>query len=501
MGRAGMIELVKEWHWMVSWPLILSGALFGLMFTLKVWEKPRDRAAMIRWLENGAGKAMYRTAMQRLLRRIDWRLSFGEKRRGKGAVQVAWSADLASLLLLFSVTYPIAAFLSHWFAGKPLMLGDLELAPAGTKEARGFAFLWYLSTGVCFFFAFRNNPKPKWHWFIGAFATLFSGLYFAADLGVPSATYGIALFVVPTAVATRLGGAIAGSISGPLAVASAFAVTGMVDVSDQLVTALIALISVLISFVFAILVAKVVRRIEKKNNIIWHTGIFFSVIAQLILLMTVLILFPKEPIGAGVIYLILFLGIFPFFNAIADFASIGLTRYLLRKGLSGWTLKHAILDAFGGVIIFALLGISLISYIHLVRPPDGRMLLDLTGVFAGLQCSLSDYWWLGFMLLSTLLPTLLHLAIGIFTGFLGWLPGWRGQIVAWLRAGGGEDDADGEASDLQGMFAIAALSGLAVASLWLPVLGFYALFRLDHGWLLDRVVGFFHGYARLIGAV
>ena len=68
----------------------------------------------------------------------------------------------------------------------------------------------------------------------------------------------------------------------------------------------------------------------------------------------------------------LILLLLPLFNALFDFASAGLTRYLLRMGLdqkrAAW---RAVLDGLGGIAIFFALGCALIAFFTFVTPADG----------------------------------------------------------------------------------------------------------------------------------
>jgi hypothetical protein len=73
----------------------------------------------------------------------------------------------------------------------------------------------------------------------------------------------------------------------------------------------------------------------------------------------------------------------------------------------------ALLDLVGAAVIFSLLGCGLITYLHYVRPMDGRQLLDLAGLFKELNTDPTQYWWLGFLLL-THVPTILTHTISFF---------------------------------------------------------------------------------------
>lgn len=193
-------------------------------------------------------------------------------------------------------------------------------------------------------------------------------------------------------------------------------------------------------------------------------------------------------------YLMIFLGLFPILNAIADFASVGLTRILLRRGLNGLTWREAIVDAIGGMLIFAALGMAAITWIHLVRPPDGQQLLNLTGLFRDLENNPQDMWWLAFMLGSTLLPTALHAGIGVFTLLLSYPEALRTWVVTQLEEGG---KGSHQAAWLGG----GALAAMLLASIWIPFLLAHTALTANHGWLIGKIVRFFEWYAQAIGAI
>jgi hypothetical protein len=187
------------------------------------------------------------------------------------------------------------------------------------------------------------------------------------------------------------------------------------------------------------------------------------------------------------------LAILPIFNALADFASIGLTRLLVRRGLAGWPFKQGVVDLILGGAIFALLGVTLITSLHLVRTPDGP-LLDLPGLFAGLRADPGAYVWLGVMLISTLLPTLLHFSLAVFSLGLSHVAPLRRGVVVLLKAGG-------EGNALLGIFGAFAVACLMAVALWAVAGLGWGLLAMNHGWLLHQVIAGFEGFARLIGAV
>jgi len=125
--------------------------------------------------------------------------------------------------------------------------------------------------------------------------------------------------------------------------------------------------------------------------------------------------------GSEAAGIVLFVGVLPLLNGLADFLSVGLTRFLLRRGLVrglGWSSG---LDLLGGLAIFALLGMSVIAFVHFVRPQDGEAMLDLAAAFAAIRADPGAHWWLGFMLFSTLIPTVLHLSV-LLAALWSWWP-------------------------------------------------------------------------------
>ena len=138
--------------------------------------------------------------------------------------------------------------------------------------------------------------------------------------------------------------------------------------------------------------------------------------------MAVLVVAIKTPDVFGVgqrnraVFVVLTFGLLPLFNALFDFASAGLTRYLLCMGIDQkWAAWRAVLDGLGGIAIFFALGCALIAFFTFVAPADGVPLWDLAELFSNLRSAPGDYIWLMITLSSTLLPALLHLSLAALT--------------------------------------------------------------------------------------
>ena len=194
------------------------------------------------------------------------------------------------------------------------------------------------------------------------------------------------------------------------------------------------------------------------------------------------------------VFFMLTFGLLPLFNAVFDFLSAGLTRYLLRLGLEQKrAIWRAILDGLGGIAIFFALGCSLITFVTFVTPADGVPLVDLAQLFANLRTAPGDYIWLMMTLFSTLLPTLVHLSLMLLTLALHSPAGCRNFVAGLLESGA----QSRQTSFLSGV-CICAMITLAV---WVPIWIITAVITHDHGATLNAVLWIFETFAWAIGGV
>ncbi len=339
--------------------------------------------------------------------------------------------------MLPAVAYPALSFVGQWGIGGPLVLADAELAPPGEWPALAFFWLW-LGGASAILVLSTVKSRGRLPLFVLALGILLGGVFLADRVGVPAEA----------------------------AFAAAAAAAAALDILQ-------------------------VRRGR-------HPALWLGYLLALLVALTATVLLVdrigESPDGVPGDYIVLFLGVFPILNAAADFASIGLTRHLLRHGLEGRTWVNALKDFAGGAAIFATLGCALITWVHLVRPGDGTPLLDLAALFAALETSPGDHWWLFVMLFSTVLPTLLHAMVGLYTLLLHY-PAWlRGRLVALLVAGG-------KGSDTKGWWGSVIYCGMLTLSVWVPLWATWAFFTFDHARVLDWIVAGFRWYAALIGAI
>lgn len=192
-------------------------------------------------------------------------------------------------------------------------------------------------------------------------------------------------------------------------------------------------------------------------------------------------------------YAALSFGLLPLVNGLADFASIGSTRLFLRRSLDShrWAFGQTLWDLVIGLGIFLLLGTSVIAFIGYVRFSDGGTLLNLEELFDGLKTAPSDYAWFLIMLMTTLLPTLAHSALGLFALVFSYPKGLRRAIAARIH--------NGRQSDIDGLFGTLGLSALIAGSIWLTYLIGWLLVSYLH--LTEGMIHFFEWIAKAIGAM
>jgi hypothetical protein len=143
--------------------------------------------------------------------------------------------------------------------------------------------------------------------------------------------------------------------------------------------------------------------------------------------------------------LLLFFGLLTLINAPFDWASLGLTRALLRRGLelgAWWPYVLALVDALAAAIIIALLALTMVigvqTFDYLAERAGGptARILPLDKLFDGIaaQPLAPEYWWAYALLLSTMIPSLLNLMIG-GASLLRGIPGLPALLLRFMPAG------------------------------------------------------------------
>jgi hypothetical protein len=172
---------------------------------------------------------------------------------------------------------------------------------------------------------------------------------------------------------------------------------------------------------------------------------------------------------------LLFLDLLPLLNAPFDWASLGLTRALMRRGLElggWWPYALALLDVGVAAMIIAALALTMVvgvqAFDAFAVRGGGKPVLPLSTLFSGIASNPSapEYWWLYALLLSTMIPSLINLVIG-GTSLLRGLPGLPSLLLRKIptRGNGLKFDRAWIATFLTAQVAAGAALGIAAPAL------------------------------------
>jgi len=457
-------------HWALGWPIVCFMVLMCIPALRKTADNPSDRPYWRDLLRHDGAAERYRSVMRRGLDWLDSRLSAHEA--PQGPAQKAWSFGLLNATMALALAYPILAITIQWLCGSAIDFGGQEVMAASPPQARIFTAVWLGSSVLVYLFA--GASKSRWRWTLVILATgiLLLGLIFADGFAVPGniAVAGTGAFAFAGAVAGTVALAVTGTVASAFAVA--FAVAGTVAVAGA--------------------------EVRSSRPMAWRLldrRLLFC--GVLVALLIVAIKMPDD-FGAGqrnqAVFFMLTMGVLPLVNAVFDFASVGLTRYLLRLGLeqkrAAWP---AVLDGLGGIAIFFALGCTLIAFVTFVVPADGVPLVDLTQLFADMRRAPGDYIWLMVTLFSTLIPTLLHLSVAVLTLGLQYPAGVRNFVADLLERG----EQSGQAALLSGI----CICAMITIALWCPIWIFTFVVTHDHGAIVNAVLWGFEAFAWAIGGI
>jgi hypothetical protein len=317
-----------------------------------------------------------------------------------------WTAPAFDLCLLLALIYPIVAISLIWAVSGSVGFGDeLGLTPELPVWRRGLVFAG-LSFVILSGFVRRGGL------IIGT-----TGLCLAVTGGTIIVAVTAALYIVFRAafrhdVRRGVGAAaVAGAIGFTLCTLG-FIVT--LDTVSHLGSSIVAIGFGAVAMGFAFVASRKMRR--------WQ-GLFISMYlpSMIVLCLGVAALSSDSEIWSDPVALTLFLGLLPLLNAPFDWASLGLTRALLRRGLElggWWPFLLGLMDAFLAVIIIAVLVVAMVLGVHafedLAKHGGGKQILPLDQLFNGIERNptATEYWWVYALLLSSMIPSLINLMIG-----------------------------------------------------------------------------------------
>ena len=325
-------------------------------------------------------------------------------------------------VLGLAVFYPIFFLFLSWCFGGNDMLGGVPLLPPDMPPWQRWMYLLALVTLL--YLAYRG------------------GKAFIDSRIVPGA------FALAGAGAVAVAVAFAGAAAGAGSVASAVTAVGAVT----------AVFAGTVAIVSAVAVAGTVAVFAERYPV--NIAIWGSV--ALTLPIALLLLFAHDgqssaiTLGSEQAMILLFLALLPALNAILDWVSLGVSRYLLGRlaGPDGHSPLLIVGDILLAVVFFflvswvAIAGLGAAERLHLLG--GAAPVFDVSAILDAIRRDslAADHMWIYLMVGTTLLPTLAHFYFALKLLMRGGSGKERRAIIEQLKAGRGiGQDASTDAAD------------------------------------------------------
>ena len=353
---------------------------------------------------------------------------------GLGTPAPLWTAPALNRCLLLALIYPFATILLIWAVSGHVGPAEavLGLKPDLSGWSRCFVALAVGLQGIAIWRFFRTQGRKSYAWLAVALTvagTLVAGgavigaYPFAGFVAIGLAlAFGSYFLVVIVSAGTGHGGCILAPILAFIfAVVFAFIVALTLAVGGAgLLGVLGALVVVFIfAFLFGLTFCFFALADDQKSKEVLSA---YSIPVFILLCLGAAYLLSPFKTWGTVGPILLFVGLLTSLNAPFNWGSLGLTRALLRRGLElggWWPYLLAIADAILAGVIAAALAITMVvgvqAFDGLAMLGGGKpSILPLEPFFEGVAAhpTAPEYWWLYALLLSTMIPSLVNLAIG-----------------------------------------------------------------------------------------
>nr|VFK16898.1 MAG: hypothetical protein BECKLFY1418C_GA0070996_10276 [Candidatus Kentron sp. LFY] len=322
--------------------------------------------------------------------------------------------------------------------------------------------------------------------------------------------------VVTVSIITIVGFIIAITLAPPagspvsIAFASTFGVVGSCSLTAlSIFAAANSFVLTLIVIGYSIGIITVIRlsawlreRFHSRRGIIGY-WLGFNLLSISYAVLALIVALPRIPDAGltGVLLFPLFLAILPLVNAALDWVSLGVTRgllYAIRRGhhtgltALGWVFADIVLAIFFLCTIASLVTLLLSGINAATIAWGGGLLLDLGSLFDELASNPAsiDFIWIHFMMISTLIPTLVHFLIAGFSVVFVLPDGWRQWIVQNTNV---NEDAR--------LLAFLYVSFMPLLALALPaglLWSLYILVSMHHGVLAMGLLEWTRGIAMVV---
>lgn len=368
-----------------------------------------------------------------------------------------WTAPSYDRCLLLALIYPVASIFVLWAVSGHV--GPAETAlhlPAQSSHWRRALIIFSLLLELVAYTQFiRMRGWKRLLWLVIACAVGGAVAVASADAVVGIGVFGGAIAVaVAGAGAGVVGGAgavaVAGVGAGAVVGIVAAAIAGIVAIAVAGAGAVVGVVAVIVAGAVAVAV------VDEKAKGNQYQGIFLIIITFVLIISCFSASYGLSSFGDWTISgpILLFLGLFSLINAPFDWASLGVTRALLRRGIElggWWPYGLALVDAVLAVAIIALLSATMVlgvqAFDHVAVLGGGAPVLCLQPsldahipcprpLFDGIavQSAAPEYWWVYMMLLSTMIPSLVNLAISGASLMRG-IPGVPALLLARMVPG------------------------------------------------------------------
>jgi hypothetical protein len=333
-----------------------------------------------------------------------------------------WTAPALERCLLLALIYPITTIFLFWAVSG-------HVGPAEN--------------------ALHMNPRlSTWQRWLAA--AVFGFSVFALWRAVQWAEWKRFIWTVVCVVAFVIAVALSVAPLGGVVVGGAHAALPTTNIAMLMAPTTPPVITIIVAFLGAVSVATAIAVISagvgalRRFNPRWE-GAFLSffILSMVAACFTGARWLSPLPIWQMLGPLLLFLGLFTLLNAPFDWASVGLTRALLRRGLERggwWPYWFAMVDAALATVIVVFLAMITVvgvqAFDSFAAQGGGRSVLPLEPLFNGIDehPTAPEYWWIYALLLSTMIPSLVNLMIG-GASFVRGVPGLPGVLFRRLPAG------------------------------------------------------------------
>ncbi len=338
-----------------------------------------------------------------------------------------WSGAALDRCLLIALVYPVMSVVLVWYVTGQSGPVEAALGMAGDVSGATRLLSALPLPGSIVAWIWVSRPLPvcrramwrvlRWLSVAVASAGAVAGVLFDAApgagvfaLAVAGGVPGIGLFAVASRGADQgaLGGS--GALALWLAGVVAFAVAFVVAFAATGAGVFALVVAVPLAFVLAATVAvKYWRR--------HHCEMLIGFMALFLLAIAVLARLARGTPEPDSLILLLLLGGLPIINAVFDWASIGLTRWLLRLGLrrGGYhAFVYAVIDLAAATLMLAGLLLASLACIEALNRLSGTTIIDVPTLLEIMRTSPGDprVWWIHLTIFTTFIPSLVNLALG-----------------------------------------------------------------------------------------